>query len=185
MLCLQPAPSDIELWQRFKQGDRDSFGELFRRNYSLLISYGNHLCRDHELLEDCIQELFLEIWQSQSNGNIHSVRSYLLKALKYKIYKKNNGRQSHSTQQVNDDLAFEVSHENFLIRNEEEKFRAIKLIDAISQLPNRQKEIVYLKLYQGLNYEELSEVMQINYQVARNLFSQAISSLRKMLVQKV
>jgi RNA polymerase sigma factor (sigma-70 family) len=182
---LQPAPTDIELWQRFKQGDKDSFGELFRRNYSLLINYGNHLCRDHELLEDCIQELFLEIWQSRANGDIQSVRSYLLKALKYKIYKKYNGRAKNSIEEVNDSLAFEVSHENFLITTEEEKFRAMKLTSAIALLPNRQKEIVYLKLYQGLSYEELSEVMQINYQAARNLFSQAIQSLRKILVHKV
>ena len=178
---MQSALTDIELWQRFKQGDRDSFGELFRRNYSLLINYGNHLCRDHEMLEDCVQELFLEIWQSRANGNIQSVRSYLLKALKYKIYKKYDGKQKFSSEELSDSVGFEVSHENFLITTEEEKSRALKLTSAIAQLPNRQKEIVYLKLYQGLSYEELSEVMQINYQAARNLFSQAIQSLRKKL----
>jgi RNA polymerase sigma-70 factor (ECF subfamily) len=55
------------------------------------------------------------------------------------------------------------------------------VVHAINQLSNRQKEIVYLKLYQQLSYEEVSEIMQINYQAARNLFYQAIKSLRELL----
>jgi len=55
------------------------------------------------------------------------------------------------------------------------------VVDALSRLTNRQKEIIYLKYYQNLSYEEVSEIMNINYQVARNLLYQAIKSLKSML----
>ena len=134
------------------------------------------------LLEDCIQELFLDLWQSRSNVQVQSIRAYLLKALKYKIYKIYRNKDSRSTAEVTDDMAFEISHENFLISTQDDQQKKTRVVRAIQQLPNRQREIVYLKLYHGLNYEELSEIMQINYQASRNLFYQAVRSLRKILV---
>jgi RNA polymerase sigma factor (sigma-70 family) len=54
-------------------------------------------------------------------------------------------------------------------------------VQALAQLSNRQKEIIYLKFYQELNYEEVSEIMNINYQAARNLLYQSIKSIKKLL----
>jgi len=179
--CLQLASTDTELWYAFKQGDRESFGLLFRRFYPLLFQYGNKLCPDENLVEDSIQELFLELWQSNSDVRPRSVKAYLLQALKYKIYNQARGKSRAS--EISDDLLFEISHENFLINNEDEKRRAGDIVHALKQLSNRQREIIYLKLFQELSYEELTEAMQINYQVARNLFYEAINSLRKALNQ--
>ncbi len=55
------------------------------------------------------------------------------------------------------------------------------MINALAQLSARQKEIIYLKFYQNLSYEEVSDIMNINYQVARNLLSQAIKTMKKIL----
>jgi RNA polymerase sigma factor (sigma-70 family) len=55
------------------------------------------------------------------------------------------------------------------------------VLQALAQLSNRQKEIIYLKFYQELNYEEVSDIMNINYQAARNLLYQSIKSLKKLL----
>ena len=179
---MQTTSSDIELWIAFKNGDKKSFSELFRRYYSLLFRYGSKLCQDPDLLEDCIQELFLELWQSRSATQVQSVKAYLLRALKYKIFKLNRNEKARQMSEISDEMAFELSPENFLINKQEDKQKLVIIIEAIQQLPNRQREIVYLKLYHGLSYDELSEVMQINYQAARNLFYQAIKSLRNILV---
>ncbi len=178
---MHTAPTDIELWNAFKNGDKESFGGLFHRYYSLLFHYGSKFCSDVNLLEDCIQELFLELWQSGSGSQVQSVKAYLLRALKYKIFKLYRNEKTKQTAEITDDMAFELSHENFLISTYEDRQKQSRIIEAIQQLPNRQREIVYLKLYQGFSYDELSEVMQINNQAARNLFYQAVKSLRKVL----
>jgi RNA polymerase sigma-70 factor (ECF subfamily) len=176
---LQTAATDIALWNAFKEGDRLAFTELFRRYYNVLMQYGNKLHGDPNLVEDCIQELFIELWQSRSRPEVQSVKAYLLRAVKYKIFRVH--KKNIQTVAVAEDMAFQLSHENFIMHREEDGERNKRLIEALSQLPNRQREIMYLKLYQQLSYEELSEVMQINYQAARNLFYQAIKSLRKLL----
>ena len=178
---MQVAPTDRELWNAFKNGDRESFGILFRRYYPVLFQYGSKLCRDLNLLEDCIQELFIELWQSRSTTTVQSVKAYLLRALKYKLFRIYRNNQGQRTTEVTDDMAFELSYENLLISNNEDQQKQLRISNAIQQLPDRQKEIIYLKLYQGLNYNELSEVMEINYQVTRNLFYQSIKSLRGIL----
>ena len=171
------------LWTSLKKGDRDALGKLFSVYYPLLIKYGNKLCSDHELLEDCIQDLFADIWQSKAASEVESVKAYLFKALKYKIFKKQRNRllKNHSGE-FPDEMMFEISHDTFLAEEQENKERVRKVIEALNKLPNRQREVIYLKIFHEMSYEEVSDIMNINYQVCRNLMSQAIKSLRKILV---
>ncbi len=174
---------DIVLWAAFKKGDREAFGHLFRGYYGLLVQYGSRFCPDDHLLEDCIQELFIELWQSRSDTAIQSLKAYLLKALKYKLLRQlKKGTLTKASIHFHDDLNFEVSHDHFIVAEEEKGQVSRKMIDAINKLTNRQKEIIYLKIYQGLHYEEISEVMGINYQASRNLFHQSIKSLREFFL---
>jgi RNA polymerase sigma-70 factor (ECF subfamily) len=101
--------------------------------------------------------------------------------LKYKILRifRQNGRTIPLTD--NNEIAFEWSHEQFLIDQQDSVERKRLVLNALGHLSNRQKEIVYLKYYQNLSYEEVSEIMNINYQVARNLLYQAIKSLKSLL----
>ena len=175
---LQLLNTDIQLWVALKNGDKDALGLLFSRYYPILIRYGSKFCNDQAKLEDCIQDLFAEIWQSTARPELQSVKAYLLKALKYKIYRR---KSRNITDEIGDDL-FELSHDHLLIHKEDERIRVNRLMDAMNDLPARQREIIYLKIYQELSYEEISEVMNINYQVARNLFSQALGTLRKIIL---
>jgi RNA polymerase sigma-70 factor (ECF subfamily) len=177
---LNTAGQDIKLWESFRKGDREAFAALFRAYYETLFRFGSKFTTDTELLEDSIQELFIELWQARSATVVLSVKAYLLKSLKYKLLKafRKNGRLLP----LNDnDLSFELSHESFLIAKQENAEKKRLVVDALRRLSNRQREIIYLKYYQNLSYEEVSEIMNINYQVARNLLYQAIKSLKTLL----
>lgn len=173
---------DIDCWQAFTEGNRDALGILFRRHYSDLFRYGNKICTDTEILEDCIQELFIELWQSKNAPPSISVKAYLLKAIKYKLLKALHKRSNIRLEAtIPENIFFEISHETFIIDKQEHAERTDRVIQALGQLSARQKEIIYLKFYQSLSYEEVSDIMNINYQVARNLLSQAIKTMKKLL----
>jgi RNA polymerase sigma-70 factor (ECF subfamily) len=178
---LNTADQNIRLWESFRKGDKEAFAALFREHYNTLYKFGNKFTTDTELLEDCIQELFVELWQAKSRAPVFSVKAYLLKSLKYKLLKafRKNGKVLPLHE--NGDVPFEFSHETFLITQQENQEKKQMVIKALGRLSNRQKEIIYLKYYQDLSYEEVSEIMNINYQVARNLLYQAIKSLKNML----
>ena len=173
---------DILLWNQFKKGDENSFVALFRDYYSRLFNYGCKISKDQELLEDCIQELFVDIWRSGGKADIVSFNAYIFKAFKFKLIKqlaKNNKIKPLSSSIEETD--FELSHENFLIDNELNFARKEKILTAFQELSPRQKEIIYLKFYQDLSYEEVSEIMQINYQAARNLIYRSVKVLKDLI----
>jgi RNA polymerase sigma factor (sigma-70 family) len=169
------------LWEAFRKGDKEAFAALFRQHYETLFRYGSKFTNDTRLLEDTIHELFIEIWQSKSATPVLSIKAYLLKSLKYKLLKvfRQMGRVIPLVD--GNDITFEWSHEQFLIDQQDSIERKQMVLKALGQLSNRQKEIIYLKYYQNLSYEEVSEIMNINYQVARNLLYQAIKSLKSLL----
>lgn len=49
----------------------------------------------------------------------------------------------------------------------------------MTTLSPRQKEAIYLKFVSNLSYEEISKVMQMNYQSARNLVFRGLEKLRQ------
>lgn len=178
---MKAAKSDTVLWDAYKQGDREAFSELFRKYYSPLYLYGHKIVQDPAILEDCIQELFLELWKSRNQVVVVSVKAYLFKSLKYKIFRVLSQRKIHPESILKEEMSFELSHDTLMIHKEEEQERAKQVVKAFEQLSNRQKEVIYLKYYLGLSYEEVSEIMEINYQVARNLLYLAIRAMKKMI----
>lgn len=73
--------------------------------------------------------------------------------------------------------------EQDIIQGEKNSERNILLNQSMDQLSNRQKEAIYLKYYEGKEYEEICEIMNINYQSARNLISTGIKSLKENIQQ--
>jgi RNA polymerase sigma factor (sigma-70 family) len=178
---LIPNQPDIVLWEAYQKGDKQSFALLFRRYYAPLVQYGAKLITNDELLEDCIQELFTELWQNKSQTQVLSVKAYLFKALKYKLFRVNQKKTNAPFNEQHAESLFEVSHETLMVGKEQDAEQTNRVLKAMEQLSNRQKEIIYLKFYQELNYDEVSEVMNINYQAARNLLYQSIKSMKKLL----
>lgn len=178
MISNQP---DISLWEAYQQGDHHAFATLFRRYYEPLVQYGSKLTGNNDVLEDCIQELFTELWQNKSQTQVQSVKAYLFKSLKYKLFRAHQRKTTSPFNENHSDMLFEISHETLLVGQEQDAEKTARVLQALGQLSNRQKEIIYLKFYQELSYEEVSEIMNINYQAARNLLYQSIKSLKKLL----
>jgi RNA polymerase sigma factor (sigma-70 family) len=177
---LHAALSDIELWNAFASGERDAFSLLFQRFYPLLFQYGSKITANKEVLEDAIQELFLELWQKPKAQELQSVKAYLLQSLKFKLYKTFRKKDFYSMETEDEMYGFELSKETMLIEKEEDEERTLKILTALAQLSPRQKEVIYLKIYKGLSYEEVCEVMQLNYQVVRNLLYTALKAFKKL-----
>ena len=173
--------TNMEERRVLQPGDEKAFQSLFREYYPQLFLYGFKIIPQKELLEDIIQELFAELWNRKSWPEVRSLKAYLIKSLQYKIY--NKIRQQKLTGAINEatpDLPFEITRETLIIQHEEDREKMIRVEKMLAQLSNRQREIIYLRFYQDLDYEEISGIMKINYQASRNLLSQAIKILRQL-----
>jgi RNA polymerase sigma factor (sigma-70 family) len=177
--------SDADLWQKFKSGEEAAFGLIFRTHYKALFNYGLKFNNNRELVEDCVQELFLELWKNKDSiSQTDSIKPYLLKSIRRKIIKQTNTDTNlkklfHHV--VPKEYEFEVifSPEHQLIHAQMSEEKVKKLQTMLDSLPLRQKEVLYLLFYQDMSYEEISQIMSMNYQSARNLVHRAIKLLRE------
>lgn len=78
---------------------------------------------------------------------------------------------------------FEVtfSHEDFLIALQTTEEQSEALARSLNYLPARQREAIFLRFYEGLNYEKVAEVMNLNVQSVRNLIYQSLKTIKEQL----
>lgn len=172
-----------ELWTRFKNGDGNAFDELAQRRYRTLFNYATRFSKDREFIKDCIQDLFLELWDRRQNlMNTPYVTIYLLKSLRNNLLRSQKlQRRLGDTQELVEesfDLSDGLTIEMELIASEfvDENERTIR--QAIEQLPKRQQEVIFLKYYQGMTNDEIANVMEIERQSVANFLYRAINQLK-------
>lgn len=175
---------DLELWQNIKAGDRQSFSIAYDQNIDQLIRYGSRFTQDATLVEDCLHDLFVYVWQNREKlSDTDSIRNYLMVSLRRSIIKRSK-KVSQSQGEINDhDVAFgtELSIEEIISQTEINAEKAEKIKNAFDQLSARQKEAIYLKYYNDKDYEDICEILDISYQSARNLVSSGIKKLRDIM----
>jgi len=101
---------DVHLWQNVKRDNELAFSVLYRKYTQRLYNYGMHSCHDRDLVMDCLQELFVSIWDKRKNlTTVHSVSSYLFKSFRRLLMKKLSWRKRFlQTLEANQEKYFEV-----------------------------------------------------------------------------
>ncbi len=173
--------TDSVLWQAFKQGDRVAFERIYEQHIQPLINYGYKITADRSLIQDCIQDLFVELWESRERlTNTDSIRFYLLKALRYKLLRQLQNTRADSLNDAQD-IGQEESFDVALFNQETLAQHSAQLASVLEKLPKRQREAIHLRYFQELSNEDVAEVMGVNYQSACKFIYTALKTLREKL----
>ena len=170
----------ISLWIQFLDGNENAFSQLYCLFLDDLLTYGRRVGGDNEMVEDLIQDLFLKLYQKKIILEDNTrLLPFLFRALKNLIY--NQLLRNAKLQPLPDyDFAFDL---NYTIDEQLSLTQDQGLSDEIHHilkgLTGRQKEIIYLRFVHEMSFEEISEIMEINIQSARNLLTRSMEKLRK------
>ena len=94
--------TDNQLFSAIKSGNKIALSELFNKFFNDLKHYGAYVSSDHVIVEECIQELFIYIFEAHDRlGDVKNVKSYLFTALRRRLIESIRRRRSSSS------LAFE------------------------------------------------------------------------------
>ncbi len=182
------AEKDLKIWNAFRQGSREALDYIFKQHTSNLFAYGTRFTKDQELVLDCIQDLFVELWnRRQSLSETNAIKFYLLKSLRRRIARTIHGAKrleaiTDDAQYLEEKMNFSV--EDFLVLQEADQSRKASLKRAMEGLTKRQRESIYLKFFQGLNNEAIASVMGLTEASVSTLVSQTIKALRVALPKK-
>lgn len=183
-------PDNRRLWEQFVGGDIAAWERIFTLFYKDLYGYGLKLSARSELTRDGIHELFVELWNRRKHlGDVKSVKAYLLASLRRKLLKRLKKKRKYATDLENKAAGYsdkiQFSPEEVIIERETQKGNLQALHRALERLPDRQKEVLYLKYFNGMSYDEIEEILGINYQSIRNHVYRAVKRLRDILDENI
>jgi RNA polymerase sigma factor (sigma-70 family) len=175
-------PDYIHLFTKFKDGDDHAFSFFYQFYINDLYAYGISLGGDEEVVKDVIQDVFLKIYTDRKNfSSLDHLKYFLLKSLKNSLYNIYKSKAVSATVGIsNDILNFSITT-TVLDQIIEEEDRAIikqQIDNLLLKLTARQKEAIYLRFMQELEYEDIADIMNITPHAARKLISRSLKRLK-------
>jgi len=171
-----------ELWRQFLLGNNTAYGQLYNDYVQVLFRYGSRFTSDRELIKDCIQELFTTLYKDRkrlgpppANVKVYlfvSLKNNLVRALQKKLkYERIEGET--------DTFLLEPTVEEQFIDDESCRNRQDLIEKILQTLTPRQKEMIYYRYIQELDFDEICTLMHLNYQSAQNLLQRSIKKIRE------
>jgi len=173
-----------ELLGNFINGDTAAFSKLYNMHVNLLYNYGCKLTTDVELLKDCIQDVFIKIYNKRTElDSVANFKSYIIISLKNKLCDESRKRVNLSDVAVEElDVVSSDNIEKDYIDNEKEMLNNVFVTKILDQLSPRQRKAIVLYYIEEKKYEEICMLMDMNYQSVRNLIHRGISKMRSCAV---
>jgi RNA polymerase sigma-70 factor (ECF subfamily) len=167
-----PDKTEIKLVEAAVSGNIESFGKLCQRYYPALVAVGYSVLGDHQLAEDAAQESFARALVNLKNlKNKRKFVSWLATICR------NVAKDMVATK------ARRVSTYDYsqAAQNNNYDDNSSSIRRAIEQLPVSAKELVVLRYYNGLSYEEIGSVLGISKATINGRLTRAKRTMAKYL----
>ena len=166
----------------FPAGNMASFSQLYNLHINVLFNYGLKLTIDKELLKDCIHDIFVKLYTKKDElGTIDNLRSYLFISLKNKLCDELRRRMYMSDTAVEEvSISTPTDVEDDYMEEEQRKNEFSLVRRLLDQLSPRQREALTLYYIEEKKYEDICEIMNMNYQSVRNLMHRGLTKLRSL-----
>jgi len=171
------------IWKEFRRGDMEAFRSIYSAFVGKLYAYGHKLTPDIQIVEDSIQELFLDMYTHRQNlSETNNLEYYLLKAIRQVIFHRlKNENRFYSMDDFNSkafNVDFEIEKNNHDdIR--QEKIERIK--KSLNSLTPKNREILYLKFYRRFSYQQIGEMLEMQPDSAKKQVYRVIAKLKEDL----
>ncbi len=174
-----------EIRKHFQQGNQVAFAHVYNRFIDVLFRYGSKICANEHLVLDAIQEVFIDLYLRREKiaSDPAHVKYYLLLALKRNIFKKIHYNRKHSTNKISDKIYFDSKYtaDTVLLEKEDLMDNQRKISHLLKDLSSKEKEALYLKFNESLDYPEIAQIMNITVESVRKQVYRAIKKIRKII----
>ncbi|MCO4294299.1 sigma-70 family RNA polymerase sigma factor [Solitalea sp. MAHUQ-68] len=179
-------------WSLLVEGERQGLYECFDIFHDDLYRFGLSLYKDQELIKESIQNLFIELWQMRDKlSEVTNIQQYIFTIYKRIIYKAYNDKfrqncdPSISIENIDERLLVQNSYETILVNNQTNEHKKQKLLQALEKLSPRQKQIIQLRYFEGVSFQEIAQITSLSERTVYNTLHNAIKTLRETLVSSI
>lgn len=170
---LQEELTDKELVRRYQQGELASYEEIVRRHYQRIYRLASIFLADSTFAADATQEVFVRAVKG-FRGFLFRAEpaTWLYRTTRYVCHEFNR-KNREAVEEISE--AFEVSAEEHM-GNEQ---AAAQIRELINALPERQREVVVLRIFEDLSVQQTAELMNIRQGTVKANLHKALNSLRE------
>ena len=161
--------------------NQDTVRQIFSVYREHLMRYGVSIHRDHNLVQDSLQNLFLKFCENpQLIIQANNQEAYMKSSLRREIIKKANDRQRKLDEAPTFREIAVPSYEDILIKRQNSLQDSIKMQNMLKKLSPSQKTILTLRFYKGLSYDDIASKLDIKTRTVYNQVHDAMKKLRNI-----
>jgi len=169
-----------QLIRRVIEGDDSAFKELFILMQPGIYKFLYRYLSDSDAAEDLTQDTFVNFWTHRHKLDIlQSPKSYLFKIARNLAL--NHIDRNHAYTKIS---IKNIEYLSALINPEEEYDKHFFMDDfqsAVNQLPERCRATFILCKYEGFQYSEIADILEVSIQTVKNQMNKALSVLKMLL----
>lgn len=174
---LQKTKEDIDLWDSFLDGDPEAYTLIYNLHVKAMFGYGVSLSFDKQEIEDAIQDVFVKIFSNRKNlKRVDNIRLYLFIALKNTLL--NYTRKEIYVEKFPLCEDEDANILDILVKEELQRRNEVLLENIFQMLTPNQRQILFYRYYKDLSYSDISVIMNINAQSAKNMVQTALKKIR-------
>ncbi len=183
--------ADDVLVKLYAEGNNGAFNVLLERYQDKVFSYILFVVRNQEVADDIFQDIFMKaivtIQQGRyvENGKFQAWLTRIAHNLIIDFFRQTKNENCVSNDEVEYDLFNDVKLTEANVETKmvhEQVLDDVKLL--IEHLPQNQKEVVFMRYYQGLSFKEIAEVTGVSINTALGRMRYALLNLRRLAVKK-
>lgn len=186
MKTLQPhleATSDNALMLKVKEGQLDKLSLLFERYKKPLYGFFYGMCRDGDLSEDLVQNVFYRIlkyrYLFRGEGDFKTWMFHIARNVRHDDFRKNKIKTKDPLENWENTLISEENKIAEIQQDEELKLLAM----AMDRLPDDKREVLLLSRYQEKKYKEIGEIIGCSEAAVKVKVFRALQELRTVYKQ--
>ena len=163
---------DLTLVERACNGDANSFTELCRRYYPAMVAIAHSIIGDRHLAEDAAQQAFVKavrkLPQLKNKSKFASWLAVICRNTTLDLARR------EKTLYATDDLSTIAAKSN-----ENGTTKAVR--EALNKLSAPAREVIFLRFYDGMTYEQISAVLGISEQAINGRLRRAKKKMANYL----
>lgn len=171
-------------WEAFlAEGDQDVFYRLYSHYHDYLIYIGNLKGASPDRSKDCINDLFLFVFENRTRlQHVRNHHNYLVTAFIRNLFRKRHfsAEESVELQDLPEMPVYPSVEAEYIKQTTQQQVTQI-LQGYINELSDSQTKMVYQKFYLGLTYDQIALVNDISVKTAYNTIYNSVEKLRKLI----
>jgi len=166
-------------FEHIKDGDRQAFRVVFEKYYVRLHRFIWGYVHSKTVAEGIVQDLFTTLWEKREEIEIeHSIKAYLFRAARNKsIDWLRHEKVKDEWREEKKKLNQQKEHPDLSKRLHDKRMLA-EVKQAISEMPERRREVFMLSRYEDMTYNEIAELLDISSSTVETHMSKALDELR-------